>query len=129
MPVNTLLAYCNGHICNDASGTYIFARSHLLECRFVNKRHAIACACLFTCLTRARCAIHHMPKIYNLSLLVFLSDFLLFQNWSSYFFSFIICGKSCSCRSLCFFFSFDCSFACCTTKNYFLILPQKLKSS
>ena len=69
------------------------------------------------------------PKIYNLSLLVFLSsDFLLIENRSSCFFSFRICGKTCSCGSFCFF-PFDCSFACCTTKNYFLVFPQKLRSS
>ena len=66
--------------------------------RSVNKRCAIPHACLFTCLTKARCAIHRTSKIYNLSLLVFLSsDFLLFENRSLCFFSFRICRKTCSC--------------------------------
>ena len=65
----------------------------------------VARARLFTCLTKARCANHRQPKIYNLSLLVFLSsDFLLFENRSSCFFSFRICRKTCSCGSLCIFF-------------------------
>ena len=73
----------------------------LLTSGLTLKRHVIARACLFTRLMKAR---HAMPKICNLSLLVFLSsDFLLFQNRSSCFFSFRICGKSCSCGSLCFF--------------------------
>ena len=42
----------------------------LSKFRPVNKRRAIACARLFTHLTKARRAIHCMPKIYNLSLLV-----------------------------------------------------------
>ena len=69
--------------------------------RPANKRHVIAHAHLFTHLMNARRAIHRTPKIYNFSLLVFpSSDFLLFENMSSCFFSFRISGKTCSCRSL-----------------------------
>ena len=69
------------------------------------KSRAITRARLFTRLTNAGRAIHRTPKRYNLSLLVFLSsDFLLYKNRSSCFFSFSICGKSRSCGSLCFFF-------------------------
>ena len=57
----------------------------------VNERRTMACACLLTLLVKARCAIHCTPKIYNLSLIVFLSnDFLLFENRLC-FFSFRIC--------------------------------------
>ena len=93
--------------------------------RPVSKRHAIACAHLFTHLTNAKHTIHRMPKIFNLSLLVILSsDFLLFENRSSFFFSFRICRKTCSCGSLWKFLVVHGA-----TKNCFLVVPQKLRSS
>ena len=88
--------------------------------RPVNKRRAIACTHLYTCLMNARRVIHCTPKIYNLSLLVFLSsDFLLFENRSSCFFSFRICRKTRSCGSLW-------KISCCTWGNQelFLVVPK-----
>ena len=56
--------------------------------RPVNKRCAIVCARLFTCLTKARRAIHRMPKIY-----------IIYRSWywPLWLFSFRICEKTWSC--------------------------------
>ena len=88
--------------------------SIIIQYRPVNKRRA----CLFTPLTKARRVIHRTPKIYNLLLLVFLSsDFLLFENRLSCFFSFRICGKTCSCGSLW-------KISCCTWGNQELFFSR-----
>ena len=69
---------------------------------------------------KARCVIYCKPKICNLSLLVFLSnDFLLFETGHRASFLLEFVEKHVAVGF----------FACCTTKNYVLVVPQKLRSS